>query len=448
MKKMKRMLALLLAAVMVLSLASVSAWAAPEASVEETVLMDNDDITVTLTDYDPDDTIWGPTFEVLIENESDRDMGFRLDDASVNGVMCDASAYAEVSAGRKSYDKFSWNLGALKASGINYIEHVEGTLVVDDNNSYDRLYTEPVSWDVNVGETDVPATEPVTFDHGFEELALISGDLVFNVVDYDPTGSYEGTPLMMVYMENHTDRTVNFTIGDMYINGVEDECYWDVVVTPGAVAYGGCMWTRDELDESQIDALELVEFAAAAEDPETGETLVNAGASIDLTGGGETELYPAEYTAGETAQTEEPEVPEETEAPAQTEMTVLGSGGGALMAMTGFDNPGGHNATMDLHLENDTDSAVTFSMDDVTVNGVAYDPLWACEVEAGATEDTDANWSTGFMVFAGTQDPQIAQMLIDIYGIERFETITMTVRAYVSGTEEELFCETVTLNVG
>ena len=311
MRTIKRELSLLLAVVMILALGAVPALAAPEVSVAETVLVDNDQVTMTVTGFDPAG-YWGPTFEVLLENKTDQDLRFRLDGTAVNGVMSDPYWSEGVPAGKKTYSELGWETESLQQIGVNYIQTVTGQLHVYDSESYDDVFVTDVSWTMDVTETDMPAVEPVTYDHGFAEQGVFSGDVVFTVKDYDPAGSYDGGPSLVFYMENHTDKAVWFTIDDVSLNGVVCDPFWGTTVAPGMAAYARCEWWQDDLDKSHIDGVELIEFTATAEDDETFESLAGAGVAIDVsgaaaaqTGGGQPEQTaqqePSGQADGETA---------------------------------------------------------------------------------------------------------------------------------------------------
>ena len=104
MKKNVRYLALVLTMVMLLSAMAVPAWAAKESeepsdeesftgldelefSFEETVLVDNDDIYVSIDEFDPEGD-YGPTFSVTLENRTEQNLRFSTHWGSVNDVLC------------------------------------------------------------------------------------------------------------------------------------------------------------------------------------------------------------------------------------------------------------------------------------------------------------------------------------------------------------------------
>lgn len=307
MKSMWKMAALLMAAAAVLCLGAAGALAAPESSVEETVLVDNDDVSVTVKSFEPEGA-WGPCFEMLLENKTDRSLYFTLSDPAVDGVMCDPYWGESVPAGASAYSDLEWMLQSLQEVGVHYIESVNGVLRVFDDDTFEDVYEAPVSWTVTVDGADTPAAEPVVFEHGFPVQEVLTGEeLRFSVVDYDPAGSFDNGPQLVFYMENHTDRTVYFSADDVSVNGFVCDPYWGMTVAPGMAAYGKCSWWQDDLEKAHVDEIETVQFTVQATDDDTWDELASADVSVDVTAVPAEDAVPAEASAeaAETAGTAE-----------------------------------------------------------------------------------------------------------------------------------------------
>ena len=663
MKYLKKYLALLLSAALVLSLGAVPALAAEDTaapavdvtySFGETVLVDNEDIKVTAIAFDPDQS-YGPTFNMLYENKTDRDLSFAIMDFYLNGRECDGFGNADVAAGMQAYCDLDWNKEDLLRKGVNYIDDVMVQFwVYEDAGDIKTVYKDMLTWSTNA-VSDTPVLADLTFDSGFEEIPVLSGDYTAVIKDFDPDGPWDaGYPSFVFYLENNTEEELNFTAENVAIDGLMCDPYWSPSLLGGTSAYDYTFrWSESELEEAHIESFGSVTFDLVVRS-ETREELESVPVTIDLTGletavGAPAEEpaeeqaeepaeepveepveepaeepveepveEPAEEQAGEfvyealeerltttdsitlstggqsvtislptecvlydefsqssnvdammihvldygsgrtglhlvdesdpegyvtnkieywqnSAESMEEENIQGTEAVTETingmdvtwakttyettnifgsrvqsidycaaakagpflltaeveytyqmdngsaiddsvvatifdhvaldgagapdggsagaeaeqEMTVLGSGGGAMMAMTGFENPEGNEAVMHVHMENGTDAAVEFDVTDVTVNGAAYDPIWEATLAPGASEDSDVEWTADFLMLAiaYTDDPDVKAMAAAIDGIERFETISMTVRATASATGEELFSETVTLDV-
>ena len=283
MNKTRKHLSLVLALAMILSLGTVTAFAAPEVSVEETVLVDCDEAKMTVMAYEEEDDEF--SFELLLENKSDKDLYFNLDEVAVNGVMCDPFWGETVPAGQKAYDDVYWDLDELQEVGINYIQTVTAAVEIWDDDTYDDVYVGMASWEMNVGQTDMPAVEPVTFSGLAAPVEAFSGDTLMRVVGYDPTGSYDDGPALWIYMENHTDHVVYFTADDVAVNGFSCDPYWGFTLLPDTVGYDVMDWWTSDLEKNHIDAVETVSFAARAEDDDTFEEYNTGSVTVDLVGG-------------------------------------------------------------------------------------------------------------------------------------------------------------------
>lgn len=72
-----------------------------QASIAETVLVDESDIKITATGLDADGFL-GVEVKLLIENNSDQDLTFQARNVSVNGYMVEPIMSADVAAGKKA----------------------------------------------------------------------------------------------------------------------------------------------------------------------------------------------------------------------------------------------------------------------------------------------------------------------------------------------------------
>ena len=72
-------------------------------TVEEQVLLDQDDIKITLKSLDFDG-FYGPELKVLIENNSDKSIIVQTRDSSVNDIMIETMFSCNVAAGKKAND--------------------------------------------------------------------------------------------------------------------------------------------------------------------------------------------------------------------------------------------------------------------------------------------------------------------------------------------------------
>ena len=115
----------------------------PETTLPETtlpafapvVLVDDENCTVTVTGID-EDALFGYTLKVFLENKTDKELMYSLDNVSVNGFMCDPFWAATVAAGKKSNEEITFFDSDFEANGITEVSEITFTLQVYDNNDW------------------------------------------------------------------------------------------------------------------------------------------------------------------------------------------------------------------------------------------------------------------------------------------------------------------------
>ena len=78
---------------------------APQSS--DNVIIDNEYVTATVIGYEEDD-IWGYTVNLFLQNKSEKEVTFGVDEASVNGYMADPFWAASVLPGKCAFSSMSW----------------------------------------------------------------------------------------------------------------------------------------------------------------------------------------------------------------------------------------------------------------------------------------------------------------------------------------------------
>ena len=145
--KFQKMMAFLLAAVLCLALAacggaegnttgsvnSTQESTKPSGTSKEQVLVEDENITVKFTGTQ-EDSLWGYTVKVYLENNTEKDLMFSVDDVSVNGYMCDPFWASTVAAGKKANEKITFSEAAFAENGIEAVEEISFTLHVYDSN--------------------------------------------------------------------------------------------------------------------------------------------------------------------------------------------------------------------------------------------------------------------------------------------------------------------------
>ncbi len=104
--------------------------------VAEKVFVDDENCTFKITGIEPDN-LWGYTLKVDLENKTDKNLMFSLEDVSVNGYMCDPFWANSVQAGKKAKSDISFSVEEFEELGITDVEEIEFTLSVYDEDNWD-----------------------------------------------------------------------------------------------------------------------------------------------------------------------------------------------------------------------------------------------------------------------------------------------------------------------
>lgn len=99
------------------------------------VLVENEDICVKITGVESD-PIWGYTLKVYLENRTDKELMFTVDNVSLNRFMCDPFWAESVAAGMKSNSSIYWFESTLEENGISAVEEIRLTLRVYDSKNF------------------------------------------------------------------------------------------------------------------------------------------------------------------------------------------------------------------------------------------------------------------------------------------------------------------------
>jgi hypothetical protein len=117
-----------------------------ETQPTDIVLVDNDYVTVIVTDFDPDN-MWGYAANLYLVNKTDATVMFSVDDVSVNGYMIDPFYATSVSAGKSAFSSITWFSSDFEDNGISNVEEIEMLFKAHDYDSWgsDSYFEEVVT---------------------------------------------------------------------------------------------------------------------------------------------------------------------------------------------------------------------------------------------------------------------------------------------------------------
>ncbi len=208
-----------------------------EQQIEETVLYDQNDIRITATgltyaNYEVE-------LELLLENNSDRDLGFIAESLgyscnAVNGFMIeDGYLNCDVPAGGAEEDSIGFDYTGLLIQGINEIADIQVGFDISDDD-YNHIYTGPL-------QVKTPAAESYDYENtnyrkvinskamkytyeyemaSFEEEEVYSSGGI-NIISEAYMINRDGDRSLMLEVKNDTESQVYFTTSNITVNGTE-----------------------------------------------------------------------------------------------------------------------------------------------------------------------------------------------------------------------------------
>lgn len=101
----------------------------------DVVLADNESAAVIVTGCGQDGS-GAFTVQLFLDNRSDKDLMFSVDDASVNGYMIDPFYAHELMAETCCFGEMKWSVSKLEENDIGTVEEVEFALRIYDSNDW------------------------------------------------------------------------------------------------------------------------------------------------------------------------------------------------------------------------------------------------------------------------------------------------------------------------
>jgi hypothetical protein len=241
-----------------------------DVTIEEQVLVDQNDIIITAKEY-VHDAIWGDGIQLLLENNSDKDVTVGCSALIVNNYMINDLFAAEVAAGKKSNKAVYLSSSELKAAGIDTVGQVEIYFHVYDSNSYGGIFdTDCVT--IKTSEYDNMDTAPN--DEGTELYNEGGIKIVGKTVDEN---SFWGMAILL-YCENASGSNVGISVEDMSINGFMMNPLFSTTVYNGKMAIEPITLFSSDLEKNGIESIEDVELKFHIYDVDSYSTIADSDA--------------------------------------------------------------------------------------------------------------------------------------------------------------------------
>lgn len=100
----------------------------------EQVVFDNENCTMIILSAGTDD--WGYSVEVYLQNKTDKNLMFYLDDSEINSKELDGLWATEVAAGKQAFSSITWFAEDLEDNGIDTVNEICMDLEVSDADNW------------------------------------------------------------------------------------------------------------------------------------------------------------------------------------------------------------------------------------------------------------------------------------------------------------------------
>ena len=243
--------------------------ASADESINEQVLVDQDGIKITATEY-VTDSIWGDGIKLLVENNSANDYTIGCDALIVNDYMITDLFSADVAAGKKSNEVMYLSSAELKAAGIDTVGQIEMYFHAYDSN-WDNLFKNVYS----KLETSEFANMDTTPNDEGQELYNANGvRIVGKTVDEN---SFWGTAILL-YIENTSGQNVGINVDNMSINGYMMTPLFSTTVYDGKKSIDDITIMSSDLEANGITSVDQVELKFHIYNAESYDTIADSDA--------------------------------------------------------------------------------------------------------------------------------------------------------------------------
>ena len=238
-----------------------------DVSIDESVIVDQDGIKITATEY-VSDSIMGDGLKLLVENNSDKDYTVGCDALIVNDYMITDLFVSEIAAGKKANETMYLSSSSLSAAGIENVGKIEMYFHAYDselNYLFKNVYTE-----LHTSEFDNMDTTPN--DAGTELYNENGIKIVGKTVDED---SFWGTAILL-YTENTSGKNVGISVDDMSINGFMMSPFFSTTVYDGKKSIDEITVLSSDLEANGIESIEDVELKFHIYDADSYSTIADS----------------------------------------------------------------------------------------------------------------------------------------------------------------------------
>lgn len=237
----------------------------PDVTIEETILLDQDGLVITAKKL-VDDPIWGIGLQVLIENNTEDNLGVQCNSLIVNNYMITDLFSSSVAAGKKANETIYLSSTELEAAGIKTISDIVVSFHVFEDDSYSTLFDTD---EIEIQTSAYGTVEQPAMDDGKE---LFNQDGIRIIGRYVEEDSFWGAGVLL-FIENNYGDNIIVQCDNMSINGFMVTPYFSSTVNDGRMALSDITILSSDLEDNGIEKIEDIELVFHIINPDTFATI-------------------------------------------------------------------------------------------------------------------------------------------------------------------------------
>lgn len=223
-----------------------------DVTVEETVLYNENDVTVTVTGLSSG--FMGQEIKLRIENNSDKNVALSGSKFIVNGFMISGNMHIEAAAGKKSNDTLVLYSTDLELAGIEHIATCStyGANLID-SDTYKTIAD--ITLDIRTSIAD-------TYEQAIDD----SGDVLFQqdgitVIAKKLSDGLLGKSVVLM-VKNETGKDIYFHAENVSVNDYTVTTFVYDQIAKDTISFASIDLLSSELEENEITTIEEVTFTA------------------------------------------------------------------------------------------------------------------------------------------------------------------------------------------
>ncbi len=238
-----------------------------EILVDEELVFDDEDIKIWVKSFD-DNGIFGPSLELLIENNREEDIMVQVRGTTVNDVVVNTIFSVNVSAGKEASKDITLMQSSLDKAGIELVKDIELRFVISDGDNWATiLATDPIKISTSVD----PSFKQEYDDSG--QLILDQDGIRIIVRGIDNEDTLWGASVVL-FIENNQDQGIRVQAKDVSVNGFAIDSLLSSEIPAGKKAYAEISFAEADLKEHDIKTIEEIEMVLHISEIESWDSLL------------------------------------------------------------------------------------------------------------------------------------------------------------------------------